>query len=95
MKRIKLLKKDKDKWVEYDIFSCPRCKHMQFKKRWNIIGRCHHWNCLIIDIGKHGIYNSIRKRCIAFLIGKFKSPKKKVERKPRVKAIKVRKVLPR
>lgn len=97
MRRIKLLKKDKDKWVEYDIFSCPRCKYMQFRKHWNCIGVCHSFCSFILDLGRYDIDHSMADRCHKWSLGKFKSPKKKVvvRRKTIGKSTKVRKVLPR
>lgn len=97
LKRIKLLPRDKEKYIEYDLWHCPRCKYMEFRKHWNIVGRCHCFNLLLVSLGRYDLLHSNPDLCHSFNLGKFKAKKKTVKKESkRVKSTtKIRKVLSR
>lgn len=94
LKRIKLLPRDKERYVEYDMWRCPRCKYMQFNKHKNCIGICHSWHTLVLDTGRYGLLYSIPTHCSRWDLGKFK-PAKRKEIKRAKPTTRVRKVLSR
>jgi hypothetical protein len=92
MKRLKLSRKQLNRrYREYDIFACPRCKHLEFRPHWNVVGRCHSFGLPVIELGRYSLLCSSRDICSNFDIGKFKGKKKKpiIRRKRSVKTAKV------
>ncbi len=84
--------RDKEKYIEYDLWYCPRCKFMEFRQHYNVVGRCHAFNRLLVDTSKYSLCDSLNYLCTNFILGKFKKKAKRVSKsvKPTTR---IRKVL--